>query len=301
MISIDVETLLTTIYVLVDGWYQAEGTQLLQGKPGAKPEYSDSEVLTLLVAMDYIPFPGETQFLGFMRANYLSLFPKLVDQSQFNRRARGLHVLVEAMRRKWSLDLGVGHETQFLLDTKPVPVMGYKRSKSRSEFAGSADYGYCASRKLHYFGYKLVLVTTLSGIPVVYNLVPASTDERQAAETVLIHLRNCDIFGDKGFIGEEWQARVYEQTGNRIWTVKRANQHDQNPSIFDQTLHRVRERIEGVFHEIQNTGRFLERLLAKTVVGLSTRVIAKLASHALKQLLRRDFGIDVQSFCACAT
>jgi hypothetical protein len=45
-------------------------------------------MLTLLLAMDYFPYPGEQQFLGFIRANYLSLFPKLLDQSQFNRRAR---------------------------------------------------------------------------------------------------------------------------------------------------------------------------------------------------------------------
>jgi len=300
MLSIDFETLLTIIYVLVDDWYQTEGIRLVQGKPGVKPGFSDSEVITLLIATDFIPFPGETQFLGFIRANYPKLFPNLVDQSQFNRRARGLRLVVEALRRQWAQDLGIGNETQFLLDTKPVPVLGYKRSKRHSDFVGSADYGYCSSRKLHYFGYKLVMITTLRGIPVVYDLVPASTDERQAAETVLTRLSNCAIFADKGFLGDEWQAQVYEQTGNRVWTVKRINQHDQNPDIFDQTLSRIRERIEGAFHEIQNTGRFLERLLAKTVVGLCTRVIAKLASHALKQLLRRDFGIDVQSFCAGA-
>ncbi|WP_255449159.1 MULTISPECIES: hypothetical protein [Nostocaceae] len=38
---------------------------------------------------------------------------------------------------------------------------------------------------MNYFGYKLVLISTLSGIPLVYSLVPASTDERLAAESVL--------------------------------------------------------------------------------------------------------------------
>jgi hypothetical protein len=51
-----------------------------------------------------------------------------------------------------------------------------------------------------------------------------------------------------------------------------------------------------VFHEVQNTGRNLERLLAKTVVGLCTRVAAKMASHALRRLLRQAYGIDVQTF-----
>lgn len=294
--SIDLETLLTTIYVLVDDWYEAEGQAMLKGKPGTKPAFKDSEVITLMLAADLVPFPGETQFLAFIRANYRDMFPHLLDQSQFNRRARALRLLVEQLRRHWVIALGVGHETQFLLDTKPVPVVGYRRSKRRSDFAGSADYGYCASRKLHYFGYKLVMLTTLDGLPVVYDLVPASTDEHLAAEVVLPALTQAQVFGDKGFLGAAWQAQVRAQTGNHVYTPKRRNQHLQNPPAFDQLLCNLRERIEGTFHEIQNTGRHLERLLAKTVVGLCTRLIAKMTSHALKRLLRQHFGIDVQTF-----
>lgn len=296
MTSITFADVLTNIFVLVDDWYQVDGIHYLRGKPGSKPVFSDSEVITLMLAMDFVPFPGETQFLGFMRANYLDLFPQLLEQSQFNRRARGLRLVVEQLRRHWLVQLGVTDETQFLLDTKPVPVLGYKRSKRQSDFRGSADYGVCVSRHLKYFGYKLVTLTTLSGLPVVYDLVPANMDEREAAETVLAYLAGCDIFADKGFIGADWQAHVRTQTGNRLWTVKRANQHQQNPKAFDRQLNRIRERIESAFNEIQNTGRNLERLLAKTVVGLCTRVIAKLTSHALKYVLRQLFGIDVQTF-----
>jgi hypothetical protein len=269
---------------------------LLKGKPGCKPEFSDSEVLTLLLAMDYLPFPGETQFLGYIRANYLSLFPKLVTQSQFNRRARALRLLLEELRRYWVIQLGATSETQFLLDTKPVPVVGYKRSKHHSQFAGSAGYGRCVSRNLRYFGYKLVTITTVTGLPVVYELVAANTDEREAAETVVAYLTGCDLFADKGFLGDYWQAEIREQTSNRVWTAKKVNQPQQNPKAFDQWLNSMRERIEGAFNEIQNTGRNIERLLTKTVVGICTRVIAKMTSHALKHLLRRDFGVDVQTF-----
>jgi hypothetical protein len=296
MTSITASDLLTIIFVLVDDWYQTHGIRCLKGKPGAKPEFSDSEVITLLLMMDFIPFPSETQFLGFIRANFLSLFPRLVDQSQFNRRARALRLLVEELRRTWLVQLGVFQHTRFLLDTKPVPVVGVKRSNRHSDFAGSASYGYCPSRNLKYFGYKLVAITTFSGIPVVYELVPAHTDEREAAEAVLAYLRGCQIIGDKGFIGIEWQTQVYAWTHNQIWTPKRSNQYQQNPKGLDRWLNSVRERIEGVFHELTNTGRDLEGLLAKTLVGLCTRVIAKMASHALKQLLNVQFGIKVQTF-----
>jgi hypothetical protein len=296
MTSIDMVSILTTIYVLVDDWYLSKGQALLRGKPGAKPVFSDSEMLTLMLAQDFIPYPGETQYVGYMRANYGQEFPKVVDQSQYNRRARGLRYMVEMLRREWLSLLGVEDPKQLLVDTKPVPVLGYKRSKSHSEFAGSAGYGHCAARNLNYFGYKLVMLTTLDGLPVVYDLVPANTDERDAADVVLQRVRDCDIFGDKGFLGDDWQAQVRQQTGNRLWTAKRANQTLQNPPEFDRLLNSIREHIEGTFHAIQNTGRNIERLLAKTVHGLSTRVILKVTCLVLKHLLRRHFAIDVQSF-----
>ena len=296
MTMIDVPTLLTIIFVLVDDWYQHYGHHLKPTLPGSKPTFSESEMLTLLLAMDYFPYPGEEQFLGFIRANYLSLFPQLLDQSQFNRRACRLEGMIEELRRFWVRELDAVFETTLLLDTKPVPVIGYKRSKRHSDFVGSASYGHCASRNMKYFGYKLVVLSTLNGIPVVYALVPAHTDEREAAEAVLMYVKGCDILADKGFIGDDWQTEVSRTTGNRVFTAKRENQYEQTPPVFVRLLGHFRERIEGVFNEVQNTGRYLERLLRKTVRGLCVHVAAKMASHTLRILLRKRFDIDVLTF-----
>ena len=121
-------------------------------------------------------------------------------------------------------------------------------------------------------------------------------DERLAGEAVIDYLASCDIFADKGFLGHEWQTSIFDQTNNLIWTPKRKNQYVQNSKALDRWLSSVRERIEGVFHEVQNTGRNLERLLAKTVLGLCTRIIAKMTSHLLRRLLLIDFGINLQTF-----
>jgi len=94
----------------------------------------------------------------------------------------------------------------------------------------------------------------LTGIPVVYDLVAANTEERAAAEAVIDRIANADLIGDKGFLGVEWQAQMLEQTGNTITTPKRKNQKIQHPDGFECLLNSVRERIEGVFHELQNTG-----------------------------------------------
>jgi hypothetical protein len=296
MTSITISDIFTITFVLVDDWYHAEGVKLLRGKPGKKPEFTDSEVMTLMLAQDYIPYPSETQYIEFIRANHLEMFPKLIDQSQFNRRARALRLLVEQLRRYWIIQKGWDRQTCYLMDTKPVPVLGYKRNKKHSDFLGSAGYGICISRNLKYFGFKLVAISTMKGIPVLYDLVPANSDERLAAEAILDQLSGCDLFTDKGFIGLEWQTRIFDQTNNLIWTPRRSNQYVQNTRNLDHWLSSVRERIEGVFHEIQNTGRNIERLLTKTVIGLCTRVIAKMTSHLLRHLLLIDFNINVQTF-----
>lgn len=296
MTSISISDVLTIIFVLVDDWYQMKAVQRAKSQRGRKPKFTDSEVLTLMLAQDFIPFASETQFLAYIRANHLDLFPHLLDQSQYNRRARFLRMSVEEIRRFWIIQRRLLDHTNYLLDTKPIPVMGYKRHKQHSDFLGSAAYGYCASRKMKYFGYKLVTISTLKGIPIVYDLVPANVDERLAAETVTGHLSYCDIFADKGFIGFEWQTKLFDQTGNMIWTPMRSNQDNHNSKGLDLWLCSVRERIEGVFHELQNTGRNIERLLAKTVHGFCTRIATKLTSHLLRFILRHDYGIDVQTF-----
>jgi len=288
MTRIPFSDLMTIIYILVGDWYQAEGNKYLQGKVGRKPEFTDSEVITLMLTREFLPFLSETRFIEFIWATYLDMFPKLLDQSQFNRRARWPHRMVEQLRRYWLVQQGVLQQSCFLLDTIPVPVIGYKRSKRRSDFLGSANYGFCASRHLKYFGYKLVMVSTLYGLPVVYDLVSTNLDERLAAEAVIDQLSFSDIFADKGFTGLEWQSQIFDQTCN------------QNAKCLDQWLSSVRERIAGLFHELQNTGRNIERSSAKTVIGLCTRVTALITSHLLRRLLLVDFGEKVQTYQALA-
>jgi Transposase DDE domain len=296
MTSIDFSSLMIVVFVLVDDWYQRHIAPQEMVRPGAKARFSDSEVLTLALLMDYVPFPGETQFLGFIAAHYGSWFPHLLDQSQFNRRLRRLDGTLEALRRSWVMTLVPQGETYFIVDTKPIPVLGLKRDKGKSDFSGNAAPGYCASRNLYYFGYKLALLSTWDGIPIAYDLVPANTDERVAVESVIDTVRGSVIYGDKGFIDADWQARLLQRTGNQLWTPHRKNQKQQHPASLRRFMSKIRQRVEGVFHEIQNTGRNPERLLNKTIEGFCVHIAAKLASHTLRLLLKKRFGIDVLTF-----
>lgn len=293
---LDMETFATLILVIVDDWYIANAQRYLRGKVGEKPTFTDSEVMTLMLLKEFFPFKAERRFIKFMRANYLCLFPKLLDQSQFNRRARNLHLILNQLRIDIAKELGVQLAKLYVLDTAPVPVVGYKRNKSHSHFAASADYGYCVSKKLHYWGYKFVLLVTADGIPVAFELVPANTDEREAAEEVIDQANpGSKVLGDKGFIDQERQSEWQSQYQLAVYTFKRVNQKQKNPPEVQRLLQEYRSQIETTLSSIKRV-EDLEQHLAKTVIGLATRVIAKLTAYTLRHYLSRVHEVDVLNF-----
>ncbi|WP_199290116.1 hypothetical protein [Leptolyngbya sp. FACHB-36] len=119
MTSIDFASLMTTVFILVDDWYQQQQATLPAKRRGARVQFSDSEVLTLALLMDYVPFPGKPQFLGFIRASYHSWVSQLLDQSQFNRRSPQLDGVLESLRRSWVEALGGTQHMYLLVNTKP--------------------------------------------------------------------------------------------------------------------------------------------------------------------------------------
>ena len=92
------------------------------------------------------------------------------------------------------------------------------------------------------------------------------------------------MFADKGFLGQAWQADILRLTGNCVWTPKRQNQVAQQSYAFDRWLNGFSLRIEGLFNEIQNVGRNVERLPTKTVRGLCARIAAKWFSRQIIRL-----------------
>ncbi len=140
------------------------------------------------------------------------------------------------------------------------------------------------------------MLTTLTGAPYAFELVPANTDERDAADEILDALPpDSNVWSDKGFIGDEWQSN-WKNEGIRIWTNKRANQKTQNPKEFDKMLNSVRERVEGAFDQLKEGGRSVEKTLAKTIDGLCSRVITKITSMIYRAFLKKFYFIDLLTY-----
>jgi hypothetical protein len=292
---IDIETLITAIYLITNDWYLREGRHYLDGKVGRKPSFTDSELLTLIIFKEFMTFKSERKFIGYINANYLDMFPDIVDQSQFNRRGCSLRLILNELRKHIAEQLDVIMASLYILDTAPTPVVGYKRSKKHSAFY-NAQYGHCASKKMNYWGYKLVMLVTADGIPVAFELVPANTDERDAAEEVLPSANpNSVVLGDKGFIDEERQNDWKNRYGVSVLTFKRKNQYIQNDLEVSQLLKAYRHQIETTLSSLERI-EDIEDTGAKTVLGLSTRVIAKITSYTFRYYLLRFYGIDVLNF-----
>lgn len=105
MTRTDFPSVMTLIFVLVDDWLQSQTQPHERNRPCVRAQFSDSEVRAIALLMDYLPFPGETQFLGFIRANDLEYFPQLLDQTQFNRRLRSLTEPLEQLPQHWVMKL----------------------------------------------------------------------------------------------------------------------------------------------------------------------------------------------------
>ncbi|MBI3659086.1 IS982 family transposase [Candidatus Acetothermia bacterium] len=286
---VQLDTFLSILYAIVDDFYQISCLPLLGPKPGPAPQLADSEVLTLTLAQQLLGFETERAFLSFAAGNLRHLFPRLLDQSQFNRRARALVWALERIRRQALQELGACWERYRLVDTAPVPVMKLCRFSRTSLFLGEATVGYCASKKEYYAGFKLALLVTLDGVITAFDLVPAHTDERAAVEQLLNPAGHLVVLGDKGFIGQEWQADWHERRGHLILTPKRCNQKIQNPLALDRLMQRSRRLVETVIDQLKEH-LCLERTHAKTLLGLWGRVGAKLAGHTLAVVLNRRFG-----------
>ncbi len=275
--GIDLDTFLTALYTVVDDLYRERLAAALRRRPGPAPTLSDSEVLTWAICAEWGPWDSERGFWRFACQRLGHLFPRLVDQSEFNRRRRSGSPALAAVQRAVAERLGADLERERLLDTKPVAVMLLKRHDDRGlVFDGKAAVGWCQTKRQWYYGFKLILSLTLGGVIARYDLVPANVDDREAAAEVLEPGRRS--WADKGFFGEQSQREWAEFDGAEVWAEPPRGTLAAWPRAFAYLAHRLRQLIEVVNAQLQ--GQFaIERTLAKTLWGLVTRVQAKLTAH----------------------
>ncbi len=90
----------------------------------------------------------------------MHLFPYLPRQSGYNKRLRAASGLLQAMIRVLAIETRGWSDDIWLIDSTPVECGRSRPTAQRSDIAGWAGYGYCASHSRYFWGLRLHLVCT---------------------------------------------------------------------------------------------------------------------------------------------
>jgi hypothetical protein len=257
------ETLVVAAYVFADG--------VVIPRPGPCGKTTDAELIALAVAQAAMGVPSDRQFLGLIGKLLPGYFPRLPDQSQYNRRLRRLTPWLSLVQLQLAELLVEGRVR--LADGTLISCANYPGCASKSAFAADAAYGRCPSKSLFVWGMRLVLLCDRKGVPVGYDLVgPATGQERQAVLDRAAAHPGTVLFCDGGFWGADYQRQM-ELISVTLVTPNRHKLGERPPSEVAKA--RVRLVIESVFANLKLQMR-LERHLAKTTAGLAQRIAQRL-------------------------
>jgi hypothetical protein len=238
----DLDSLLTALYVLVE--------DLLPAREGAgrRPKITDAELITLAVAQILLDCHSERRFLRFARQRLAHLFPYIPKQPGYNKRLRSLAPRICLVINQLARISPSFNDRLRLLDSTPVPCGASRETVKRSELAGWAAYGYCASHSRFFWGLRLYLLCAPDGMPVYFALAPANDGEREVAAAMLERARRDGmlaggeiILADKGFAGQELEETVASLGARLI----RPDRKGEKPRFGK--LGRMRQWIESVY------------------------------------------------------
>jgi Transposase DDE domain len=281
----DLETLVVAGYFFAD---QLRTPRRL-GRP---PLVSDEELIALAVCQAVMGICSDHQFLGLVGRVLPGWFPKLPDQSQYNRRLRALTPKLVWVQQRLSELLATGELR--LADGTLLGVANYAGCAQRSEFAGVAAYGYCPSKSRFYWGLRLVLLTDRVGLPLGYTLVPANEKEYEPVRELTSSQAGTTLIADKGLWGREY-AETLRLQGIVIRTPER---HRTAENIEgERSLARMRLVVESTIANLKCQMR-LEQHLARTPAGLVQRIAQRLLALTIGMLLNALIGRPPRSLVA---
>jgi hypothetical protein len=275
--------LCTAAYVLVDDLYR-----LLVAphdhRPGPRSRCSESEIITMTLVAEVVGLEEERAFLSYLQRNHPTLFPHLPERTRYNRRRRRLTAVTNRIRRGLALmvALRLTEEEHALcvIDSLPIAVVGFAHARGAHRWYGYAAYGYNAAKSQIYYGFKLHLLCTHSGLPLDFALTPANCTDGTVTEQLLFDKADLLVLGDKAYINGPLQALLVQRNNIHLLTPARANQHGQHDPLRDRLQAHFRQAIETINSQL--TEQFhIERNRAKCLAGLCARVQAKLAAYTL--------------------
>jgi len=251
-----------------------------------KPKMSDCQIIALAITGESLGIDSESYFWCKLKNEHTSEFPNLIDRSNFNRRRKRLYRLIEELNQMIASSLHFGEDV-FLVDSIPIPVCKNAREKQckvcKEDFETAPDKGYSAVNKTYFFGYKLHLLTSVNGIFHSMDLTKASVHDVHYLQQVKYSgLNHSTLLADKGYLSKPHQIDLFNSCQVKLKTPMRLNQkgYQSYPKIYK----RVRKRIETLFAQLCDQF-MLKRNYAKTLLGLSVRILSKITAVTLLQFI----------------
>ncbi len=209
----DLDTLATRLYVTID--------DLLIDHPewaperlavGIAPRLTDAELITLAVIQALIGFTSEAQFFRYARTHLTPWFRYLPDRPGYNKRLRRSGQLMQHLTGHLARTCPSWTDDLWLVDSTPVECGRSRETAKRSDLAGWATYGYFASHSRYFWGLRLHLITTPSGLPIAYALTGARTDERDTALDMIafggLDTAGQTMIADKGYRSAAFETEL---------------------------------------------------------------------------------------------
>ena len=249
-----------------------------------KPKMNDCSIIALSICAESIGIDSENYLWSKIMKDHKKDFPQLIDRSNFNKRRRRLHLFIHEVTRVISGELNKSEDI-FLMDSIPVPICKIAREKrckfGNDSFETKPDKGYSAISKQYYYGYKLHLVTSVSGIFHSMDLTKASVHDVNVLNEIKYgKMSNATLIGDKGYISKDIKIDLFESCNIKLETPARTNQKDQEH--WHPIFRKCRKRIETLFSQLCDQ-MMLKRNYAKSLQGLKTRLITKIAAVTVLQ------------------
>lgn len=284
-VETDLDTLVIALYVKIDD--EAAGLARLPGRP---PKLSHSELVCLAVMQAMLGYHCEARWLRYARRHLRHLFPFLPAQPGYNKRLRAALPQIKRLIRVLATDTDFWHDAVWIADSTPVPCGMSRPTARRSQMAGWANYGYCASHSRFFWGLRLYLVCAPSGMPILWALADPKLGERE----VLAAMLEVDadlarqrpgllLICDKGFAGTEFERSLRSEHGITLFRPSRKNEVLR---AGEPMFKKVRQLIESVNDTLK--GQLdLEQHGARSHEGVAVRIAQRVL--ALTAAIWRNF------------
>ena len=213
------------------------------------------------------------------------MFPYLPGQSGYNKRLKKLAGTIAWLTGQLAAATRVAGDDVWVADSTPVECGRSRETAKRSDLAGWAEYGYCASHTRYFWGLRLHLVCTLHGLPLGWALVGAKTDERDVLEDLLATTpalarpegRRRTVIADKAYYGKQFEARL-DQAGIDLLRPARRGEKPQANARFFRPLRQVIESVNDTFKGQLDLELPGGRTPAGVCVRIAQRVLALVAA-----------------------